>query len=167
MSLILHISPPTQHTVTRCKIKFNYDNIHNHIVLFWPDLTSTWPPRWNQPKNPQGSAGEDHFYYSKTIIKNPQKSDKYKNKKTPRNTQKYQKKKFYHGTTNSFEVLHFLSNLSHGKNDKFTASLPNGSDFWVKSAPFFELNNISVLSVWVHGLCCPVDILGKANHACS
>ena len=36
------------------------------------------------------------------------------------------------------------------------------SNLWV-----IELKNISVLSVWFHGLCCPANILGKTNYAYS
>ena len=117
MSLILHISPPTQHTVTRCKIKFNYDNIHNHIVLLndlfrlQPDLRG----ETNQ-KTLRGQPVRTIFITQKPLLKTLKSPTNIK--KSPRKVgeiYKKPKREVYHGTTNSFEVLHFLSNLSYGK----------------------------------------------------
>ena len=69
MSLILHISPPTQHTVTRCIIKFNYDNIHNHVVLF--DLIRLQPDlrgETNQ-KTPRGQPVRTIFITQNPLLK--------------------------------------------------------------------------------------------------
>ena len=107
MSLILHISPPTQNTVTRCIIKFNYDNIHNHVILFDPiRLQPDLRGETNQ-KTLRGQPVRTVFITQNPLLKIP---------KSPRNIIKiYKKEKFYHGTRNSFEVLRFLSNLSNGK----------------------------------------------------
>ena len=106
MSLILHISPPSQHTVTRCKIKFNYDNIHNHIVLLndlfrlQPDLRG----ETNQ-KTLRGQPVRTIFITQKPLLKTLKSPRNIKIKKTPRNTQKYQKKRSFimgHQTASKF-----------------------------------------------------------------
>ena len=125
-------------------ISFYYD-----LIWLQPDLRG----ETNQ-KTLRGQPVRTVFITQNPLLKIP---------KSPRNIIKiYKKEKFYHGTRNSFEVLHFLSNYSNGKVFSDNQCGFQASNLWV-----IELKNISVLSVWFHGLCCPANILGKPNYAYS